>query len=133
MQFHDLTDTRTQQDVELDKLFENVCVYNTRCMGPAHMDNIAELACGAALVYRGVAHICIPVDFQELEVKGKGNGRSDRTCPGTFPISPLTARACPRTKNCAKQLRSSTPENASPSSPGPVHCMLPQLEQVATR
>ncbi|HEX5228445.1 MAG TPA: thiamine pyrophosphate-dependent enzyme [Bryobacteraceae bacterium] len=81
MQFHDLTDTRTQQDVELDKLFENVCVYNTRCMGPAHMENIAELACRAAVVYRGVSHVCIPVDFQELEVKAKGGGRSDRNLP----------------------------------------------------
>src|SRR5579862_9469334 len=81
MQFHDLTDTHSQQDVELDKLFENVCVYNTRCMGPAHMENIAELACRAALAYRGVSHICIPVDFQEGEVKAKGNGRSDRNRP----------------------------------------------------
>jgi pyruvate dehydrogenase (quinone) len=81
MQFHDLTGTHTQQDVELDKLFENVCVYNTRCMGPAHMENIAELACRAALTYRGVSHLCIPVDFQELEVKSKGNGRSPRNVP----------------------------------------------------
>jgi pyruvate dehydrogenase (quinone) len=81
MQFHDLTDTHNQQDVELDKLFENVCVYNTRCMGPAHMENIAEIACRAALSYRGVSHLCIPVDFQELEVKAKGNGRSDRNLP----------------------------------------------------
>jgi pyruvate dehydrogenase (quinone) len=81
MQFHDLTDTHTQQDVELDKLFENVCVYNTRCMGPAHMENIAEIACRAALSYRGVSHVCIPVDFQELEVKSKGNGRTPRNVP----------------------------------------------------
>jgi pyruvate dehydrogenase (quinone) len=81
MQFHDLADTHTQQDVELDKLFENVCVYNTRCMGPAHMENIAELACRTALAYRGVSHLCIPVDFQELEVKSKGNGRSARNIP----------------------------------------------------
>ena len=81
MQFHDLTDTQTQQDVELDKLFENVCVYNTRCMGPAHMENIAELACRAALTYRGVSHLCIPVDFQRLEVKSKGNGRTPRNVP----------------------------------------------------
>ena len=81
MQFHDLTGTHTQQDVELDKLFENVCVYNTRCMGPAHMENIAELACRAALTYRGVSHLCIPVDFQGLEVKSKGNGRTPRNVP----------------------------------------------------
>jgi pyruvate dehydrogenase (quinone) len=81
MQFHDLSGTQTQQDVELDKLFENVCVYNTRCMGPAHMENIAELACRAALTYRGVSHLCIPVDFQQLEVKSKGNGRTLRNVP----------------------------------------------------
>src|SRR5205814_1767143 len=33
LQFHDLLHTYTQQDVELDKLFSNVCVYNVRCMG----------------------------------------------------------------------------------------------------
>lgn len=78
MQFHDLTHTHTQQDVELDKLFMNVCVYNARCMGAAHMENIAELACRTALSYRGVAHLCIPVDFQEQEVPRKGNGRTPR-------------------------------------------------------
>src|SRR6202790_4752141 len=75
MQFNDLPGTRRQQDVGRDKLFMDVCVYNTRCMGPEHMDNIAELACRTALAYRGVSHLCIPVDFQELEVKTKGNGR----------------------------------------------------------
>lgn len=78
MQFHDLTHTHTQQDVELDKLFANACVYNARCMGAAHMENITELACRAALSYRGVAHICVPVDFQELEVSKNGNGRTPR-------------------------------------------------------
>src|SRR3981081_3377654 len=76
MQFHDLAETRSQQDVELDKLFDNVCVYNARCMGPAHMENIANLACRTALAYRGVSHLCIPVDFQEQEVPSKEKGRS---------------------------------------------------------
>jgi pyruvate dehydrogenase (quinone)/pyruvate oxidase len=61
MQFHDLAETRSQQDVELDKLFMDVCVYNARCMGPEHLQNIAELACRTALSYRGVSHLCIPV------------------------------------------------------------------------
>src|SRR6266481_1977489 len=34
--FHDLIGTHTQQDVELDKLFIDVCKYNNRIMGPAH-------------------------------------------------------------------------------------------------
>src|SRR5438067_1900021 len=32
MAYHDLINTRTQQDVELDKLFQDVAVYNTRIM-----------------------------------------------------------------------------------------------------
>lgn len=78
MQFHDLAHTHSQQDVELDKLFDNVAVYNSRCMGGAHMQNIAELACRTALSYRGVTHVSIPVDFQEEAVSAKSNGRSER-------------------------------------------------------
>ena len=69
LQFHDLIGTYTQQDVALDKLFMDVCVYNERVMGPTHVENVTDLACRTALSYRGVSHITIPVDFQEQEVK----------------------------------------------------------------
>src|SRR5438067_1190444 len=62
LQFHDLLDTFTQQDVELDKLFMDVAIYNARVMGPNHVENTVELACRTALAYRGVAHITVPVD-----------------------------------------------------------------------
>jgi len=64
MQFHDLIGTHTQQDVALDRLFENVCVYNERVMGPAHVRNVVTLACRTALSQRGVSHVTIPIDFQ---------------------------------------------------------------------
>ncbi|MDP9169333.1 MAG: thiamine pyrophosphate-binding protein [Acidobacteriota bacterium] len=70
LQFHDLVGTYTQQDVALDKLFMDVCVYNERVMSAAHMQNVAELACRTALARRGVAHITMPVDMQEQEVNG---------------------------------------------------------------
>lgn len=76
LQFHDLIETFTQQDVELDKLYMDVCVYNARIMGPAHVENIVELACRTALAYRGVAHVTMPVDFQSVPVKS--GRRSDR-------------------------------------------------------
>ena len=76
LQFHDLLHTFTQQDVELDKLFENVAVYNTRVMGPAHVENVVELACRTALAYRGVAHVSMPVDMQSEEVQSRD--RSER-------------------------------------------------------
>src|SRR2546423_2035977 len=49
MQFHDLLDTHTQQDVELDKLFMDVALYNARVMGPPHVENVTHLACRTAL------------------------------------------------------------------------------------
>jgi pyruvate dehydrogenase (quinone) len=63
--YHDLIDTFAQQDVDLDRVFEDVAVYNTRVMGAAHVEHVADLACRAALSKRGVAHINFPVDLQE--------------------------------------------------------------------
>ncbi|MCW8084000.1 thiamine pyrophosphate-dependent enzyme [Sabulicella glaciei] len=65
MQYHDLLGTMTQQDVDLDKLFQDVTVFNARVMGAAHVENVASLACRAALTRRGVAHLSLPVDVQE--------------------------------------------------------------------
>src|SRR5436853_6162416 len=71
LQYHDLVHTYTQQDIELDKVFMDVCVYNTRVMGANHVENVADLACRTALAYRGVSHITIPVDTQEEEINPK--------------------------------------------------------------
>src|SRR5579884_2290841 len=79
LQFHDLLDTFTQQDVELDKLYMDVAVYNARVMGPNHVQNTVELACRSALAYRGVAHVTIPVDVQSRQVESKL--RSERNVP----------------------------------------------------
>ena len=70
LQFHDLVATHTQQDVELDKLFQDVAVYNARIMGPAHVRDVMELACRSALGRRGVAHVTIPADLQSEPVQG---------------------------------------------------------------
>jgi pyruvate dehydrogenase (quinone) len=79
LQFHDLLHTDTQQDVELDKLFMDLCKYNNRVMGPAHMENTVELACRTALAYRGVAHVTVPVDFQSVPMDKAR--RSERNLP----------------------------------------------------
>jgi pyruvate dehydrogenase (quinone)/pyruvate oxidase len=79
LQFHDLVETFTQQDVELDKLFMDVCVYNARIMGPTHVENVVELACRTALAYRGVAHVTVPVDMQSTPVDK--SPRSERNVP----------------------------------------------------
>ena len=79
MAYHDLVATHTQQDVELDKLFMDVAKYNARIMGPSHVESVADLACRTALAYRGVAHLTIPVDIQEMSA---GPRRSKRNVPG---------------------------------------------------
>ena len=52
--YHDLIDTHAQQDVDLDRVFADVAVYNTRVMGPAHVENVARpgLPDGAGLPRR---------------------------------------------------------------------------------
>jgi pyruvate dehydrogenase (quinone)/pyruvate oxidase len=73
-QYHDLTNTFGQQDVCLDKVFEDVAVYNTRVMGPAHVRSVTDLACRTALAYRGVSHITVPVDYQSMPVDEEKRG-----------------------------------------------------------
>ena len=63
--FHDLIGTHSQQDVDLDKLFMDVAVYNQRVMGPAHVNNLVDEAIKTALDRRGVAHLTIPKDIQD--------------------------------------------------------------------
>src|SRR3982074_2683695 len=79
LQYHDLIHTFTQQDVELDKLFMDVCGYNARVMGTAHVENALNLACRATLSGRGPSHLTMPVDLQSLAVKS--DTRSERNVP----------------------------------------------------
>ena len=65
--FHDLIGTHYQQDVDLDKLYMDVAVYNQRVMGPAHVINVVDEAVKTALSRRGVAHLTIPKDIQEMK------------------------------------------------------------------
>ncbi len=78
-QAHDLIDTWAQQDVDLTRPFADVCVYNTRINGPAHVESVTHLACRTALAYRGVSHINFPNDFQSMEMSDEV--RSERNVP----------------------------------------------------
>jgi len=101
LQFHDLLNTHTQQDVELDKLFMDVAVYNSRVMGAAHIENVMELAIRTALARRGVAHVTVPVDLQDEPVKKDIRTKRNRphhvsdvaVSSRPLPPEPLLARA----------------------------------------
>jgi thiamine pyrophosphate-dependent acetolactate synthase large subunit-like protein len=76
--FHDLIGTRQQQDVALDKLFENVSAFSERVNGPDHVVNVVDEAVRLALARRCVVHINIPKDVQSWS----SNHRSKRNVPG---------------------------------------------------
>ena len=75
--FHDLIGTYAQQDVDLDKLFENVARYSVRVMGADHVEGVAHLACRTALAHGCVTHLNFPVDVQEQE-EGSSSKRNIR-------------------------------------------------------
>jgi pyruvate dehydrogenase (quinone) len=76
MPYHDLIGTRTQQDVEFDKVFSDVAECSVRIMGPTHVENVTHLACRTAMLRRGVSHITFPVDLQEREIKHERSKRN---------------------------------------------------------
>ena len=71
--YHDLIGTQYQQEVDLLSLFKDVALYNQMVLGAGHVEALVDAGCRAALSDRGVAHLTIPVDFQEQEVGEKSS------------------------------------------------------------
>lgn len=89
--FHDLIGCHFQQDVDLTKLFQDVAVYNERVTGPNHVVNVLDEAIKTALARRGVAHLCIPKDVQEMTASD--DPRSSWNVPGhSGDVNAETAR-----------------------------------------
>lgn len=88
-QFHDLMSTHGQQDVSLDRVFNDVADYNVRVMGPNHIENAAHLACRHSIAQRSVSHVTIPIDIQSMKVDWDG---SDRNVP--HHVSSLQTLPC---------------------------------------
>lgn len=92
--YHDLIGTHYQQDVDLDKLFIDVSVYNERVMGATHVQAVTNLACRNAVARRGVAHITFPVDLQDEEYdaddasKKNVPGHTDATSVASIQVPP---------------------------------------------
>src|SRR5690606_23528057 len=84
--------TYGQQDVELDKLFMDVADYNVRVMSPAHVAPVTNLACRTALSRRGVAHVTVPVDIQDMTIDRKTT--SKRNVPGHSEATYAGRRLC---------------------------------------
>jgi pyruvate dehydrogenase (quinone)/pyruvate oxidase len=74
--------------LDLDRVFQDVSIYNERIVDPAHAGRIASLACRSALGASGVAHINFPAELQTQEVPAASG-------PGAVPYG-VEGGACSR-------------------------------------
>lgn len=84
MQFHDLIETFTQQDVDLTRVFDNVAIYNTQVNDAVHVENVTSLACRSAIAKRGVAHLSISNDVQEKVEEERSKRNRPNHVPNNF-------------------------------------------------
>src|SRR4029453_2442376 len=67
MQESSVLGTGYQQEVPLDRLFQDVAEYNEAIVNPAQVPTLVDIAVCTALTRRGVAHLTIPNDVQVAE------------------------------------------------------------------
>lgn len=102
LQYHDLIGTHTQQDVELDKLFIDACVYNERIMGPTHVENVVDLACRTALAIAA----CRTSRYRSIFRNKRSSQESSAPNEISRTILPMRARKVrvfPASATCASQ------------------------------
>ena len=82
--------TQFQQEVHLDKVFMDLCVYNEMFHAPVSIPALTDIAIRTALSQRGVAHLTFPVDMQEADPEDAGfegglhTARAPEIAPHTF-------------------------------------------------
>ncbi|MEV4328697.1 thiamine pyrophosphate-binding protein, partial [Microbispora rosea] len=64
MQETSVLGTGYQQEVHLDRLYEDVAEYNLVVDNPAQLPGVVDIAIRTAYARRGVAHLCLPNDVQ---------------------------------------------------------------------
>ncbi|WP_336215152.1 thiamine pyrophosphate-dependent enzyme [Nonomuraea sp. LPB2021202275-12-8] len=86
MQETSVLGTAYQQEVHLDRLFEDVAEYNMMITNPAQLPSLVDVAIRTAYARRGVAHLTIPNDVQVADAdaepyKSVGPVRPPQTAP----------------------------------------------------
>jgi pyruvate dehydrogenase (quinone)/pyruvate oxidase len=87
MQGTTLLGTYFQQEVHLDRVFQDVAAYNAVIHVPVSIPSLVDNAVRTALSRRTVSHLTIPVDLQEADADlqpyegGLGTGRTPVTAP----------------------------------------------------
>jgi pyruvate dehydrogenase (quinone) len=98
MQETQLLGTGYQQEVHLERLFEDVAAYNVLVHVPPQIPTLVDLAVRHALAQRTVAHITIPNDVQEAPAdqypwKSVAPGREPSTAPVWIPAHVVPRQA----------------------------------------
>ncbi len=68
--YSDLQGSGYQQEVNMTLLYQDVAVYDQEVINPNQVEMLVNEACRHALNHRGVAHITVPVDYQEARPDG---------------------------------------------------------------
>jgi pyruvate dehydrogenase (quinone)/pyruvate oxidase len=104
MQGTSLLGTGFQQEVHLERLFQDVAEYNVLVHVPAQIPALVDNAVRTSLARRTVSHLTLPVDLQEADAElvpfegGLGTGRTPHTSAiflpsPVVPPSPLLEHA----------------------------------------
>ncbi len=80
--------TGYQQEVHLERLFMDLCVYNEVFQAPASIPALVDIAVRSALSRKGVSHLTMPVDMQEADPEKSGyeGGLDTSRTPETAPV-----------------------------------------------
>jgi pyruvate dehydrogenase (quinone)/pyruvate oxidase len=80
--------TGFQQEVHLDRVLADCCVYNQMFHVPASIPALVDIAVRSAMSRRGVAHLTFPVDMQEADPADAGfeGGLGTSRTPETAPV-----------------------------------------------
>ncbi|MEV0720279.1 thiamine pyrophosphate-binding protein, partial [Asanoa sp. NPDC050611] len=84
MQETSLLGSRYQQEVHLDRLFEDVAEYNLMISNPQQMPGVVDLAIRNAYAKKTVSHLTFPNDIQVADVE---QDPYRHPAPGTAPAS----------------------------------------------
>ena len=79
--YHDLQQTRTQQDIDHVLLFQDVADYSVAVTGAAQVEQAVAAACRTAMARRGVAHLAIAADVQEQPATSDEPSPRNRVTP----------------------------------------------------
>lgn len=90
MQETSVLGTGYQQEVRLDRLYEDVAVYNEVVTNPAQLPALVDIALRTAYARQGVAHLTVPNDIQVADADADpyqhvAPARSPRTSPVYLP------------------------------------------------